>query len=301
MKPKYLIIVLVIILLVLITYIIIQKNQNSNTNLTKTQENYQNIKKIEASKDWVYRGDIYKGVHTYDSIDDYNWKDTYIVDGQNYKYPYIYEYPIININSEDVKKINLEIYENFWFDSSNIKNKIIGGSEYCGYLSSSYYWYINNNILSLFIFCGERDSTWYYIYNIDLETGKQIENSKLIDTNIDLESIRNKFIKYAINRMQEDLNNVMSDYEGMFYSKQLDEYLDVWNDVIDDKKEELEQELKEFNNIYLNSNGDIIIVAKFETIGGQETCQKVMTINASKNGEVSEFNIENIVDKYNIK
>ena len=91
--------------------------------------------------------------------------------------------PEINLKSQEVAAINEEIWKNLY------DGVVVGVTEdwnqwhNTGSEHITYNWYVNKNILSLVIESHPYDYAWrdYYVYNIDIRTGREISSSELLD------------------------------------------------------------------------------------------------------------------------
>ena len=168
--PLVIIILLILIILGLAGYICYDKFvvTNNKCNVEKTTET--DNKKIllkDKTKDIVY---------TY-------FTDKLTKDGEG---EYEYNIPHMNIDSEDAISIN-NIISAKYKDRYEKNKKLFEESvqQKVGFYGSyiNYKYYVNDNILSLFVYEGCETSevcTSYDSYNIDVITGKKISNSELL-------------------------------------------------------------------------------------------------------------------------
>lgn len=194
-----------------------------------------------------------------------------------------YQYPYINIDNKDIKQINSEIAQKYGFSSDTRDGELL----YSEIEVENYFAYINGNILSVIPFSGGNDSTWTEAYNIDLTTISKLDNNTLILDTINLDEIKDKFKEYAKNLTQEKIDE-------MNQVSAQDWYVQIANEEMKKFEDSLE---KDFDDVYLNADGDVIIRTKLWVLGGQQTCQKILEINATKNGEVTEFDYSDYVGK----
>lgn len=244
-----------------------ENNLNESNEQTQTQEVKKKIeiKKADESKEIVYSGDEYE-TDFYANVPDET-------------YHYTYKYPVINIASSDVESVNAEIKENFGFTEED-KEML----QFMELEMMSYQYYQNENILSVIPIRGGNDSTWSASYNIDLETNQKIANADLLENkSIDLEVVKQKLKDFAESRMELDLEEM---------KKLMPNGYDWCEQYVVDWKKKLSEKLQTLDNIYLNENGDVCIRCDFSTFGGQEYCNKVMEINASKMNDVVEISYE---------
>lgn len=192
------------------------------------------------------------------------------------KYPFTnptMRYPYVNIANDKVYDVNRAISADFGFDSFNLeKNYEITEIEL-----ETYDWFINEKTLSIVCVKGGNDSTWSKSYNVNLENYEQIENSDLLK-DIDLTDVKSKIIEYINNKLDEDLAEIESTYSADWHATSIEGW-----------KKDLENNLNNIENIYLNEDGDVCIRVEYETFGGQEHCTKTLEVNVSKNTEPEEI------------
>ena len=224
----------------------------------KVENSLPKYEKVDSSKDIVYTGDEYTLSQS--------------------PYTYHYKYPVININSDDVKKVNEEIKKDYGFNRSEIDDDF-GYFYECEVMDYSYY--VNDNILSVVPIKGGNESTFSKSYNIDLKTGKLIDNATLLD-GVNLDEAKQKLNAVAekvVNESYSKYNTVQGEYSWM------DDYIKKW-------AEKRKQDLENLTNVYLNKDGDVCIRLDFDALGGQETCWKVAEVNATKMTDAVEINYE---------
>lgn len=244
-----------------------ENNLNENNEQAQTQEvkNEIVINKADESKEIVYSGDEYE-TDFYANVPDETFH-------------YTYKYPVINIASSDVESVNAEIKEKFGFTEED-KEML----QFMELEMMSYQYYRNENVLSVVPIRGGNDSTWSASYNIDLETNQKMTNTDLLENkNIDLEAVKEKLKNFAESRMEADLEEM---------KKLMPDGYDWCEQYVADWKKELGEKLQTLDNIYLNEDGDVCIRCDFLTFGGQEYCNKLMEINASKMSDVVEIKYE---------
>lgn len=102
---------------------------------------------------------------------------------------YTYDIPKINLEFDNAKKINTEIYDTCR-ESVELVTSGMGGAD----MLIDYNYYINSNILSLVV----RKQSWaagaesFLVYNIDVNTGKTVTNKELVKS---LEINEEEFVK----------------------------------------------------------------------------------------------------------
>lgn len=151
----------------------------------------------------------------------------------------------------------------------------------------NYFAFINGNILSVVPFSGGNDTTSIGTYNIDLKTLSKIDNKELLPEDIDLKEIKTKFKTYAKKLSDEALAKISANTNSDWMPARSEEKLKEFEDLLE----------KDFEKIYLNENGDVIISVEHWVLGGQETCQKILQINVTQNGEVTELDYKDYLGK----
>ncbi len=222
-----------------------------------------NISKIDSSKPIVY------SVAKYDATSS-NWLGTF-------------EYPAININSDDVKKVNAEIKERYGFKESDYKTQ--------GYIidieteESGYFYNINKNILSLVVYDGGNDSVWAKAYNINLDTLKLMKADDLIkEKGLNKNDVISKAKEVANKKFEDAWANDKKQnpmLTNMFSSSNIKEW-----------KSELEKNINSLSQTYLNEKGELCILGEVIHPGGQEHCWMTIIINVDKDYSVSELKLK---------
>lgn len=152
-----------VVLLFLCLFLVIGCKDEKKTIENKVEEKKFVLEKVDSNKDYVYFN---------------NHKEVELSSGK-----YVFKYPIINIKSEEIDNLNLElknfvirsykdseIYENY-LNSGNIVNyDYYVTDEYISIVQSSYY-YIDGMI-------GEHSDK---VYVVSLKNGKIISNDKILD------------------------------------------------------------------------------------------------------------------------
>ena len=257
----------------------------SNTEIKNTEEAktkieaskiIKNVKKIDSTKGLVYSARTYE-------TDNY----ANVIDKTFHNY---YEYPAINIDSEDVKAINAEIATKYGFTPEQEEELFFMELEVI-----TYDYYINGNILSVVVMKGGNDSTWTDAYNVDLETGKRIPNEHLIGR-----AQMSSSVKFDADKIKEELKN----YSTKAIDKSVSEMKTIIGQYWDESyevevtklKEEVNKNLETFDNAYLNAEGKLCCRSKYQIFGGQFTCTKTIEIDTTNNS-IKEINFENYLQR----
>lgn len=249
---------------------------------------------------------VYNAEYAYE-VSQNNYTDT----KNNIRYYTDIVIPYININSEDVKKINEDIKE---LNDSLVKeyeNNLIN-NEY--YVKSNYTYVINNNILSLVIIItrnneSNQEYNEYKTYNINLDTKKKMTYLELLNS-LTIKEIDKKMTKKNIETLETEaikektlelieINNIETKEE---YTEEIEDIktktvtktikqkdvlfsgltLDEWitsctNDYLVSKKEN--------NNIYfIDNEGYLNIVVKVFNGKKEYSCNEVSILKI--NGEI---------------
>ena len=159
--------------------------QEENT-IKEEKAETKKVKKLDNSKELVYT----------------------LASKKSKKNDYSFEIPYINIDSEYAKETNNKIQKKY----SNLDKLAKEATEYpadsLGVVK--YKAYTNNNILSLVITEGSIIDE-YYVYNIDIYTGKKVSNEEILKTkNVSESKFLNKVEELCTNAINEIYKN--SDY-----------------------------------------------------------------------------------------
>ena len=249
---------------------------------------------------------VYNAEYAYE-VSQNNYTDT----ENNIRYYTDIVIPFVNINSEDVKKINEDIKK---LNDSLVKeyeNNLIN-NEY--YVKSNYTYVINNNILSLVIIItrnneSNQEYNEYKTYNINLDTKKKMTYLELLNS-LTIKELDKKITKKNIETLETEaikektlelieLNNIETKEE---YTEEIEDKktntvtktikqkdvlfsgltLDEWitsctNDYLVSKKEN--------NNIYfIDNEGYLNIVVKVFNGKKEYSCNEVSILKI--NGEI---------------
>lgn len=259
----------------------------SNAEIKKTEEAIlkiegakilRNVKKIDNTKGLVYSAREYE-------TDNY----ANVIDKTFHNY---YEYPAINIDSEDAKAINEEIKEKYGFTKEQEEELFFMELEVI-----TYDYYINDKILSVVVMEGGNDSTWTSSYNIDIETGKRISNEDLIaramlssskKLNLDTNVIKEKLKEYGIAQIDKSATEM---------KKAIGQYWDAtYETEVTKLKEEVSKNLETLENVYMNEEGIVCCRSRYQIFGGQYTCTKTIEIDTS-NDTIKEIKFEDYLKR----
>lgn len=228
-----LIIVLIVLILSVSVGVFIGKNyykNNENNNETGENNNQNNkeINKIDDSKDIIYT--LYEK-----TSGDYDIK-----------------IPYVNIDSNYAREINgkMEQAENDYqkYDESS---KI------------SYNYYINDNILSIYIKEFSPSASIYTFYNIDIYTGKKVSNTEILAyKKYDNEIFYTKLIDAVNNKVVEMMGSLENRYQDENYNNAYNQTMELYTSK---DKIALINEL----TMYIDTNGNINVLAGICLNSGQ--------------------------------
>lgn len=232
------------------------QDESSVINLIKDkEENVQNVKQDLVTDAFTYTGTT--------------------KDGNNISVSY--KIPKININSSYATKINNEINEKITSEAKKIISEINNGMSSWIY-NIFYKYYINDNILSVIIESDydANDIKAYFVYNIDINTGKNISNEEIINK------------KGMTKKQFEDrLTNAVKDEFVNGYGA-INDWLNT-QDAAENESKALYQE--QYNRtisasncnsdtqmMYLDKNGEINVVAKIYSLAGADAYYHIVII-----------------------
>lgn len=252
------------------------KNTEEAKTKIEASKTIKNVKKIDLSKGLVYSEREYE-------TDNY----ANVIDKTFHNY---YEYPAINIDSEDVKAINAEIKEKYGFTQEQEEELFFMELEV-----ATYDYYINDNILSVVVMHGGNDSTWTDSYNVDLTTGKRIPNEELLarkqmlsSEKFDVDKIKEELKAYSIKEIDKSTAEM---------KKTIGQYWDESYEVeVTKLKEEVNKNLATLDNVYLNAEGKICCRSRYQIFGGQFTCGKTIEIDTTDNS-IKEIKFEDYLQR----
>ena len=229
-----------------------------------------NVKRLDVTKGFVYP------------------KVSKKINGKNFKFP------VINIDSEDVKKMNSEIEKTYGFSEN------INSNNYYNYIGIeteeiSYSYEIKDNILSLLVWIGGNESIWADTYNVDLSTS----------TKMTADSLLNKYGFDKENVIQKSTDAVTKYFDDMINKEKK---MNMWEEQYGDKYvKEWRAEIKPYIEklkLFINENNELCMLGEFTHGGGQWSCTQTVVVNISKEFEVTELSFDSgpithyIIDTY---
>lgn len=171
--------------------------------------------------------------------------------------------PQINLSSDAVVNINAEIWATLydgvvvdvldWWNQEHSE-----GSE-----SITYNWYVNNDILSLVIESHPVDWAWtdYYVYNIDITTGKKLSSEALLqDYGISAKEY---------NRLAEQVlgSKFWSAWDRTNENFQNNSFISWFNETL---QKTTSQENIDETFPYINDKGELCMIAKVYSLAGAD-------------------------------
>lgn len=182
-------------------------------------------------------------------------------------YSYL-EVPYININTKDGERLNNEIKE-FVKDYKDTKDDTED-------FMVSYKNFENDNVVSIIIkkTTPSSSTNYYKSINIDSKTGKELTNSELLKTKkIDESELSSKLFAVFENQAKED--GLIDSYKTMHT------YEDEFTSIYDGTKNKIDNNKLEDYEMYLNSNGDLVVVVEVYFIAGPEKGNKLFNLNTN--------------------
>ena len=176
-------------------------NNETNENINDDNNVENNISKLDSSKEWVYDAN-YNLPTNKESY--YGYSDhTKLISASDLVVPYI------NIDSDDAKKVNQEIYK-LYEDLINKFNENL--KEEINFTLVEYKTYTNDNIISIVItteFAGtDVPMHNYYTYSFNLENGKLLSyNDAYKNVGLNEGNITDKATQAVTNALREKHSN----------------------------------------------------------------------------------------------
>lgn len=196
-----------------------------------------------------------------------------------------YKIPKINIDSDDVNEINKEINEKI-ISRAKEYVQILEKNDSVGLYEVGYLYYINNNILSVVINLNfDADVVDYYVYNIDINTGKRISNEDILKIkNMTEKQFEEKLssaakIKFINKYGSKDTYMDNLKYSDAFYKEsELKEqesiYVAQYNQTISRSNCKIDN-----NKIYLSNNQNLNVVTKIYSLAGANEYEHILNLD----------------------
>ena len=201
-----------------------------------------------------------------------------------------YKVPKININSDDVTKINSEIDKEITSKAKESITEIKNGTS-IGLFKIYYNYYINDNVLSVLIGLEyDANISTYYTYNIDIKTGKRMSNEDILKiknmTKKQFEeklanAYKNEFLKCygSIEKWISTQDSSQSESKAMYEAQ--------YNRTISQSNCNADTQM-----IYLDANGKTNVVAKVYSLAGAEAYYHIINLDDIKNIQTTETKSE---------
>ncbi len=291
MKKNIILGIIIVLLVVAVGvegFFIWKLNEDQNTEVKeqtdeveKTQPTEPSTKPNELPKDEIIDGEI-KISKKYSNPDEdelvYTYLTVTVEDKFNYNpeydesyYKYIYNIPQININSEDIEKINQEIlkeYEDI-INEMNDEQQINLGCE-----GLIYEYYENDGILSL-VMINKTESGGVFnckTYNIEISTGKVIDNIELLKKmNIEESDVKETIIRDIRFKMYDIYNEPSVYGASSFIEEQKNKTLDKYENISIDEIE-----------LYLNDDANICAYLVIYAIVGGDYLTEIWNLETSE-------------------
>lgn len=173
--------------------------------------------------------------------------------------------PQLDLEIGDASEINQEIHNEL--DRIFEYYKTIDPSVYYSGGRVDYLCYLNSSVLSLVIESRSTDTpnSYFYVYNIDVLTGKRLDNEELI--NLSTVSVNEAY--------------------GLLYNVIESKYTDIQGDWVSDemlediKERSLSNSNIECSGFYFNNEGKLAVTYRYNWFAGAENYGDVCTLDAS--------------------
>lgn len=201
-----------------------------------------------------------------------------------------YKIPEINLDYENVEKINKEIASLVEDEIKDLEKETefpemaLAGTEYN--------WYLNDNILSL-VFCTKNYHVEnYYVYNVDVYTGETVENQEILDS---AKMEEKHFTEKCVDAVKDYYENILYSSEveqqvGYYYTEALNKSIAESNFKVSKSK------------IYLNDSGEVCIVAEVYLVAGATSNNfpiNIESLKKNKSKTTTKSNTTNTVNTTN--
>lgn len=201
-----------------------------------------------------------------------------------------YKYPIININTDEIKNINSEIKRNYGFTEAQVKNGELAFSEL---EEISYRYTIDKNILSLFVWKAGNDSIWGTSYNIDLINKTKMKPTEILENKGLKESVVIAKAKEAAEKEYDKVINAEKNATGADWENFRIE------ENINNSKSKMNESITKLEKIFIDTNKHLYILAEYEHLGGQYTCTQTIAIDITDNYSITDFKADKVVIDHN--
>ncbi len=252
-----------------------EEGKDSTSQVEETPSPVPSTKPKELPKNETMDGERLKISKKYSNPNEnelvYTYLSVKIEDKSDNNHEYEYEIPQINIESKEVEKINKKILNKY--------EKIIDEMNNKQYLDLScegltYEYYENDGILSL-VMVSPTESGGYFeceIYNIEISTGEEIDNDKLLEKiNISEEDLKDKMLKTIDNL--DMYKSDASDDSSMKSFKQ---------EQKDKTKYKYETTSVDKLDLYLNDDNHVCTYMEVHSIAGGETTTMILDLETNE-------------------
>lgn len=226
---------------------------------------FHDVKKLDNTKDIVYTGLDYKSQYTK------------------------LEYPVINIDSEDVKTINAEIFKKYGFTQAEKSKGYNSYGEPLGGLETeeiSYDFNVYKTYLSVLVKIGGNNSVWVDTYCIDLKTLKKMSIDEILAVgNLTKDTAQAKAKEQGQKAFDETIQKDKTAW-GKFWDEM------YGNKAVSEWQTKLNDEISKMEKLYINVDGTISQFVTVQHPGGQWSCSKCIRINLN-NSTYAEEKLKN--------
>lgn len=177
---------------------------------------------------------------------------------------YVWRIPEITLSGDDIESINNEIWETLFTGAVILNHEgIQKGSTFVAYDVIDYSWAVNGNILSLVITTSDPSTSWtdFYVYNVDITTGSELSRDTLLSTyGYSLDDYR-KLAEQALG------SQFWSGWDRDNENFQNNSFISWFNDAL---QKTISQENIDQSFPYINSKGELCIIAKVYSLAGAD-------------------------------
>lgn len=177
---------------------------------------------------------------------------------------YIWRIPEIMLSGDDIESINNEIWETLFTGAVSQNHEgIQQGGTFVAYDVIDYTWAVNGNILSLVTTTNASTMSWtdYYVYNVDITTGRSLSRDTLLNTYGYSYDEYNKLAEQVLG------SKFWSAWDRNNENFQNDDFISWFNEAL---QKTISQENIDQSFPYINDKGELCIIAKVYSLAGAD-------------------------------
>lgn len=177
---------------------------------------------------------------------------------------YIWRIPEIMLSGDDIESINNEIWETLFTGAVSQNHEgIQQGGTFVAYDVIDYTWAVNGNILSLVTTTNASTMSWtdYYVYNVDITTGRELSRDTLLNTYGYSYDEYNKLAEQVLG------SKFWSTWDRNNENFQDDDFISWFNEALE---KTISQENIDQSFPYINDKGELCIIAKVYSLAGAD-------------------------------